>query len=370
MTSIPRLPIRIETQSNLPLFAQLRQQITWLIASGELAAGDRLPPMRELAEQLGIHMHTVRQAYHSLEGDGLVETRAGRGTHVKPFELDTLVTAESSAPSHTIGVMVPDNHSFYGPFISSAEEAARDAGYMVVICIMRERGDLTCQFFQQLIAKRVDGIIAVSLDAEGLDLRFPTSPERPPIVYVDSPHFPQPAVLLDLVHAGYLGGRHLIEHGHERLAFVTAPLAGPNFADTYNGFQRALIQHSLAFEPDWLIEAPAFSMADGYAAGRRLLELRDPPKAVFVSGDLMAAGLIQALKEAGKRVPYDFAVVSKDGVDFAALIDPPLTTVRLPSDRMGTEAMKMVLRLLAHERRGRQQVVLECELIVRRSCGC
>lgn len=370
MTSTPRLPIRIEAQSNLPLFAQLRQQITWLIASGELAAGDRLPPMRELAEQLGIHMHTVRQAYHSLEGDGLVETRAGRGTHVKPFELDTLVTAESSTPSHTIGVMVPDNPSFYGPFVSSAEEAARNAGYMVVICIMRQRGDLTCQFFQQLIAKRVDGIIAVSLDAEGMSMRFPTSPARPPIVYVDSPHFPHPAVLLDLDQAGYLGGRHLIEHGHQRLAFVTASLDRPNFADTYHGFRKALTEHSLPFEPEWLIETPAFSMADGQAAGRRLLELADPAQAVFVSGDLMAAGVIQAIKEAGKRVPHDFAVVSKDGVDFAALIDPPLTTVRLPSDRMGAEAMGMVLGLLGGERHGRQQVVLESELIVRRSCGC
>ncbi len=235
---------------------------------------------------------------------------------------------------------------------------------------MRQRGDLTCQFFQQLIAKRVDGIIAVSLDAEGLSLRFPTSPARPPIVYVDSPHFPRPAVLLDLDQAGYLGGQHLIEHGHRRLAFVTASLDRPNFADTYAGFRRALAEHSLPFEPEWLIETPAFSIADGHAAGCRLLELPDPPKAMFVSGDLPAAGVIQALKEAGKRVPHDFAVVSKDGVDFAALIDPPLTTVRLPSDRMGAEAMQMVLGLLANGRRGRQQVVLAGELIARRSCGC
>jgi len=366
----PRLPIHIDTQSNLPYFAQLRQQITWLIASGELAADDPLPPMRELAEQLGIHMHTVRQAYHSLEGDGLVETRRGRGTHVKPFELDTLVTAESSTPSHMIGVLVPNNHSFYGPFISSLEETARCAGYMIIICIMRERGDLTCQFFQQLIAKRVDGIIAVSLNGDDLKLRFPTAPDSPPIVYVDSPHFPQPAVLLDLEQAGFLAGQHLIDHGYRRLAFITPPLAWPNFLDTYKGFQRALVQSSAGIGPDLLIEMPAYSLADGYSAGQRLLAHAEPPTGVFVSGDLMAVGVIQALKEAGKRIPDDVAVVSKDDVELAALIDPPLTTVRLPSQQMGTEAMEMILRLLSHQRSKRRRVVIESELIIRKSCGC
>src|SRR3972149_1746986 len=105
MKPAPRLPLHIDPQANLPFFAQLRQQITWLIASGDLKPNDRLPTIRELADQLGVHMHTIRQAYHSLEGDGLVETRPSRGTRVKSFDLNKLFTTESVLPSNTIGAL-------------------------------------------------------------------------------------------------------------------------------------------------------------------------------------------------------------------------------------------------------------------------
>lgn len=367
MTPAPPLPLHIDPQSNLPIFAQLRQQITWLIASGKLKPGERLPTIRELAEQIGVHMHTVRQAYHSLEDDGLVETRPSRGTRVKPFELDKLVTTESASPSHTIGVLIPNIYTFYDPFIGGVEEIARRSGYMIIVSITRDNAELTRQSAQQLVAKKADGIIAASPVADV----FRTAPsDSPPIVYVDAPQFPTHSILLDLENAGFLAARHLIEHGHKRIAFLTASLTWPNFLDTYKGFQRALAASSLDLEPDSVIETPSFSLEDGYQAGLRLLALNKPPKAVFVSGDLMAAGVIRALKENGKRIPQDFAVISKDNIELAALMDPPLTTVNLPSYQMGVEAMNMLTRLISKKRLDRKRVVLESELIVRKSCGC
>lgn len=370
MTPAPQLPLHIDPQANLPIFAQLRQQITWLIASGKLKSGDRLPTIRELADQLGVHMHTVRQAYHSLEGDGLVETRPSRGTRVKPFELDKLVTNESVSPSHTIGVLIPNVYTFYDPFISGVEEIARRSGYMIIVSITRDRADLTRQSVQQLIAKKVDGIIAASPVADSFKRELPISPGGPPMVFADAPQFSTHTILLDLERAGFLAAQHLIEHGYKRIAFITAPLIWPNFLDTYKGYQRALDASSLDLEPDSVIETPSYSLEDGYQAGLRLLALNKPPKAVFVSGDLMAAGVIRALKDNGKRIPLDFAVVSKDNIELAALMDPALTTVNLPSYQMGVEAINMLMRLISKKRLEKKRVVLESELIVRRSCGC
>lgn len=370
MTPTTPLPLHIDPQSNLPIFAQLRQQITWLIASGKLKPGDRLPTIRELAEQIGVHMHTVRQAYHSLEADGLVETRPSRGTRVKPFELDKLVTTESASPSHTIGVLIPNIYTFYDPFISGVEEIARRSGYMIIVSITRDSAELTRQSVGQLIAKKVDGIIAASPVADTFKRQLPISPDSPPIVYVDAPQFPTHSVLLDLENAGFLAARHLVEHGHKRIAFITAPLTWPNFLDTYKGFQRALAASNLTVEPDSVIETPSFSLEDGYQAGLRLLAMNKPPKAVFVSGDLMAAGVVRALKENGKRIPQDFAVISKDNIELAALMDPPLTTVNLPSYQMGVEAMNMLTRLISKKRLDKKRVILESELVVRKSCGC
>jgi DNA-binding LacI/PurR family transcriptional regulator len=376
MTRATPLPLHIDPQSNLPIFAQLRQQITWLIASGKLKPGDRLPAIRELAEQIGVNMHTVRQAYHALEADGLVETRPSRGTRVKPFELNKFITPESASPSHTIGVLIPNIYSFYDPFISGVEEIARRLGYMIIVCITRDSAELTRQSAQQLVAKKADGIIAASPVADVFKMQLPVSSDGPPIVYVDSPQFPTHTILFNLENAGFLAAQHLIEHGHKRIAFITAPLTWSNFLDTYKGFQRALATSSLdpstslRAEPDSVIETPAYSLEDGYQAGLRLLALNKPPRAVFVSGDLMAAGVIRALKENGKRVPGDFAVVSKDNIELAALMDPPLTTVNLPSYQMGVEAMNMLTRLISKKRLERKRVMLESELIVRKSCGC
>lgn len=370
MTPSPQLPLHIDPQANLPLFAQLRQQITWLIASGNLTPGDRLPTIRDMADQLGVHMHTVRQAYHRLEEDGLVETRPSRGTRVKPFELDKLVTTESASPSHTIGVLIPNIYTFYDPFISGVEEIARQSAYMIIVCITRDSAELTRQSAQQLVAKNVDGIIAASAVANVFKRQFSTSPEGPPLVYVDSPQFPTNTILLDLDNAGFLAAQHFIQHGHRRIAFITAPLLWPNFLDTYNGYRRALAASSLDLEPDIVIETPSFSLEDGYQAGLRLLAVKKPPRAVFVSGDLMAAGVVRALKDHGKRIPQDVAVISKDNIELAALMDPQLTTVNLPSYQMGVEAMNMLVRLITGKRLEKNRIVLPSELIIRRSCGC
>lgn len=370
MTPTPQLSIHVDPHANLPIFAQLRQQITWLIASGKLKPGDRLPTIRKLAAQLGVHMHTIRQAYHSLEADGLVETRPSRGTRVKPFELNKLVTTESASPSHTIGVLIPNIYSFYDPFIGGVEEIARRSGYMIIVCITRDSAELTRQSAQQLVAKKVDGIIAASPVADVFKRQLPVSSDGPPLVYVDSPQFQTNSILLDLEAAGFLATDHLIEHGHKRIGMITAPLTWPNFYDAYRGYERALTASNLTVEPDSVIETPSFSLEDGFQAGLRLLEMKNPPKAVFVSGDVMAAGVFRALKENGKRIPEDFAIISKDNIELAALMDPPLTTVNLPSYQMGVEAVNMLIKLISGKRLEKKKIVLESELILRKSCGC
>jgi DNA-binding LacI/PurR family transcriptional regulator len=377
MPASPPLSLHIDPQSNLPIFAQLRQQITWLIASGKFKPGDRLPTIRDLAEQLGIHMHTARQAYHALEADGLVETRPSRGTRVKPYNGKKNDLAESALPSHTIGVLIPNIFSFYDPFLSGVEEVARRMGYMIIVCITRDNEELTLQSIRQLTAKKVDGIVSASTMSAFIEPPALLA-GGPPFVFADSPQFGANSILFDLENAGYLGTQHLIEHGHKRIAFITAPLTWLNFNDTYMGYQRALAASSLdpstslrtSLEPDSVIQTPSYSLEDGYQAGLRLLESKNPPRAVFVSGDLMAVGVIRALRDNGKRIPQDFAVVSKDNIDIAGAVDPALTTVNLPSYQMGVEAINMLMRLISKKRLEKKRVTLASELIVRRSCGC
>ncbi len=151
---------------------------------------------------------------------------------------------------------------------------------------------------------------------------------------------------------------------------ITAPLSWPNFNQAYQGYLRALKASKLELDPALVIEAPIFALESGYLSAMQMLELKNPPTGIFVSGDLMATGAIRALNEHGKRVPKDIAIVSKDNIELAAQIDPPLTTVASPTYQMGVEAMNMLIRLIAGKRLDKKRIVMPTELIVRKSCGC
>src|SRR3972149_407603 len=104
-----RLNLRVDPAAGTDLAAQIRQQIAWLIASGALAEGDRLPPIRDLARHLGVHMHTVRAAYAQLEGEGLVDARPGAGTLVRPYNLRRQSLHTPGVPPFTIGGLLPQD---------------------------------------------------------------------------------------------------------------------------------------------------------------------------------------------------------------------------------------------------------------------
>lgn len=369
MTNNPLLRLHINPESNLPIFAQLRQQITWLVASGELKPGDSLPSIRELGSQIGIHWHTVRQAYLALEADGLVETRRKRGTRILPFDINKLGPQTKIHPSQTIGVLLPSTDPFYDPFLDGLEETARRASFMLMICFTRDDELLTRQLAQQLLAKNVDGMIAVSPIADVLYGNIPST-QLPPVVYVDAPQFSENTILLDLEGSGFKATTHLIEHGHKRIGLITAPLRWPNFLECFNGYKRAMNTAGLEMEPSLIIETPAFQLEGGYQSGLRMLELENLPTAIFVAGDLLSVGVIRAIKDRGKRIPEDIAIASKDNIELAALIEPPFTTVTSPTYQMGVEAMNMLSQLITGKKLKKKKLVLATVLVIRKSCGC
>jgi DNA-binding LacI/PurR family transcriptional regulator len=100
-----------------------------------------------------------------------------------------------------------------------------------------------------------------------------------------------------------------------------------------------------------------------------LLRLTPRPTAVFVASDTVALGALQAIRRSELRVPEDLALVGFDDVPLAEFVDPPLTTIRLPAHGLGWGAADMLIRLIAKEHVRQPNVILETELIVRRSCG-
>ncbi len=356
---------------------QLKQQITWLIANGKLKAGDQLPPVQVLADQLGINLHTVRHAYQKLAADGLVESRQGRGTHVMPFDPVRLAQVAGSIRSHTIGVIVPSwTNPFYHALLQGIEEVAEAEQALLFLCNTHDDPNAALRDFARLAAKQVDGILIAAYDiCHHLQPSIHkesqlTDGGNLPFVTVDWPGCSGYSVLIDLKMAGYLATRHLVEHGHRRVGLITSAQDAENVTPVNSGYEQALKESGITVDPTLVARAPGFDMISGAEGARKLLAQKEPPTAIFAIADMLALGAMQAIKQAGLRIPDEIALVGFNDIPTAALVEPALTTVAAPAVQLGREAMKMLQILIAGERPPQRQLTLPTSLILRESCGC
>jgi DNA-binding LacI/PurR family transcriptional regulator len=371
-TSIDRL--KINTRSDTTLTQQLTQQLTWLIASGQLRPGDMLPSVRQLAGRLSISINTVRSAYQKLEANGLVETRHGGGTRVRTHDALLLAAIAASERSHTVGVILPSlTNPFYPAVLEGIEEVAHLDHTMLFVANTHDDLQEAWRYYAQLSAKHVDGIIAVSHDTSGFLAPGEGQEERAapllPIVSVNWPDAAGYAVMMDSASAAYQGTQHLLAHGHRRVGLITWEREIANIRLANAGYRRALREAGIKADPALVVRVPAISMAAGRAGAQQLLELAQPPTALFAIADTLALGAISALKDAARRIPEDMAVVGFNDISAAALMHPALTTVHAPAHEMGAEAMRMLQDLIGGKAPDRRRVMLPTALVVRQSCG-
>jgi LacI family repressor for deo operon, udp, cdd, tsx, nupC, and nupG len=361
--------LRVDPGAPIPLATQLSQQLAWLIVSGAIEIDEKLPSARELAAHLGIHLHTVRAAYQRLERDGLVTIRRGSGTTVRPYDRSRLAAAAPDLRSFTIGVIIPAYSPFYAPLLDGIESAAAGDPSLFLVCNARAEPRLALKYLDQLVGKRADGVIMISTPLPpGTEL--PRAGDLPPVVFADVPGVSGPEVEFDLKGAAEQATQHLIEHGHRDVGLITPPVEWHNVAPLATGFNEALGSGGLSADPRLVAMVSDFSREDGFEGANRLLDLSEPPTAIVAASDTMAIGGLQAVSARGLRVPDDVAVVGIDDIDMAAVVTPPLTTVALPAEEMGTRAMYMLRDLIAGRPLAAPRVVLDTRLVIRESCGC
>jgi LacI family transcriptional regulator len=363
--------LRIDRDSALPLRVQLAEQLRWLIVRGQASVGDRLPPVRQLADELGINMHTARAAYQELSRAGLITSRPGAGTTVSAYDPERLSNSVADIPSFTIGVIVPSLEEFYTPMLEAIEDALQEGPTMLVVCNTREDSGKAAWYVDQLVARGTDGIILIAQDQhDPSGVPIPRIPGFPPIVVVDWPTAPDPVVFFDMEGAGHQAAAHLIEHGHERIGVITPPMARPSIADTHTGIHQALSDSSLTLQSEYVAHVPDFSTQSGIGGAAQLLAFDPPPTAILALGDQLAIGVIQAANSHGLNIPTDLALVSFGDIAVAPYLDPPLTTVHQDAAAAGMAATQVLFQLINDETPDATRISLPTTLIARRSCGC
>ena len=155
-------------------------------------------------------------------------------------------------------------------------------------------------------------------------------------------------VYMDNVEGGYRATKHLIEHGHRKIAIITGIARHPDAIKRLEGYEKALVEAGIKPDPELIIEGD-FLADSGRAAVESLLKNKKEFTAIFAGNDMMAFGARLALYREDLRVPEDVSIVGFDDQAESAFMAPPLTTIRQPGHEMGARASKAILSLIAGE---------------------
>lgn len=248
--------------------------------------------------------------------------------------------------SFLIGLLYYDpSASFVGSVQQGATLRCRELGYhLVVESLHNDAPDLRQQIDRMVLALRPDGMILTPPLCDNPEVLAALRESGTPFVLMSPERDIDgvPSVRMDDTHAAEEITNLLLSLGHERIAFIKGPADQSASALRYAGFVNAMQAHGLAPDPE-LIQPGTFTFAGGRDAAHQLLSRRQRPTAVFASNDEMALGVLAAAQRLGLSVPGELSVAGFDDSPTAALVWPPLTTVRQPVAEMARAAVEMLV---------------------------
>lgn len=324
--------------------------------------------IRDVARAAGVSVATVSRALNGAD-NVLPETRqrivdAARELRFTPSSAArSLITRRTD----TIGALLPDLHGeFFSELIRGIDQAARARGLHLLVSSSHGDADEAAGALRAMNG-RVDGLLMMSphIDEDFLQANLPAN---------------LPAVLLNtgmdldrqtrFAIDNFGGARTITRHlakaaGRKRIAFIGGPADHDEAQERLRGYRAGLPAGATE-----LVVDGDFSEAAGWSAGRRLLQNRPRPDAIFAANDMMAIGCLAALAEAGLRVPEDIALAGFDDIPIARYVSPALTTIRVPIAALGAASLDALVKAVEQPAMATPYLtVLPVELVVRRSCG-
>jgi DNA-binding LacI/PurR family transcriptional regulator len=357
---------------DLPKYQLILNELRRSIMTGDAREGDRLPSETDLGERYSVSRLTVQRALKELQIEGLVERRAGSGTYVLP---------RRESPGHLFGLLIPGlgETEIFEPMCQGMARAGRKGGHALLWGhnshgAEDDRELLAYQLCDDYISRRATGVFFAPLeriphkDAVNMAITQRLSDAGIAIVLLDRSIYEWPnrsrfdLVGIDNRRGGHVVTRHLLSAGSVRPLFLARPNSAPTVAQRYAGFAEAL--RAAGQEPPPIVQCEPTDAQEL----RRVLELWSPD-GFICANDVTAAHLMQTLDVLGVQVPADVRIIGFDDVRYASLLRVPLTSLRQPCVELGEIAVQTMLSRLEQPDLPARDVLLDCTLVVRKSCG-
>ncbi|HYP70775.1 MAG TPA: LacI family DNA-binding transcriptional regulator [Variovorax sp.] len=326
--------------------------------------------IRDVAQAAGVHVSTVSRALNpakraliSEEVLRVVEAAAQR----LGYRPNRAASALRTGRTHTIGVLVPDiTNPVFPPILQGIEASAAARGYFVFVANVADPA-LAPPIVERMLAQQVDGLVnAIARRDDPLLAYLSRVGMHTVLVNRADESGRLPAVVSDDRLAMKLAVEHLVGLGHKRIAHLAGPQQVPTGVGRRQGFEQALRDHGLA--PANVVECESYSREAGRAAMHKLLAAPGKrPQALVCCNDLVALGAYDELRRQGIRVPQDISVTGHNDMPLVDMVEPPLTTIRLPHRELGWRAAEMLFDEIEGRSLSATTVVLRPELVVRAS---
>jgi LacI family transcriptional regulator len=326
--------------------------------------------IREVANAAGVSIATVSRVLNG-RPDVAPATREAvlRAVRDQRFSTNRSARALSGGRTGLVGVTLPlVEAAYFAMILGGAAEALYEQDMRIVLSPTLHLHDRALSLLDRLMHGTTDGAILMLPEETNEELVALRRLDYP-FVVVD-PREPLdegvPAVSAANAHGARAAVQHLLSLGHRRIAALTGVAEWQASTERLNGYHAAHAAAGVLPDPALVAEAD-FTIEGGETAAAQLLDLPEPPTAIFAFNDNMAVAVIRAAHARGLRVPEDLSVVGFDDAEQAALVTPALTTVRQPLAEMGRMAVSLLLRLLENQRLEGLNVELATRLVVRDS---
>ncbi|MBM2621576.1 LacI family DNA-binding transcriptional regulator [Actinoplanes sp. LDG1-06] len=340
---------------------------------------ERLPTLEDVARIAGVSRATVSRVINGIRNvdpqlHEVVWDAVGRTGYVPNRLARSLVTRRTG----TVALVVSDSEAhdddpfmgrffadpYFGRVVGGLMSVLREKGVQLALQIVGS-DDQRRRLVGDLRNGQADGAIVLSLPPIDPLPRMLTEGSVPAVL-IGRPSEPVPIDYVDLANdtGATLAAEHLLARGCQRIAMISGPADVPASSDRIAGFRRSMARRGHGWVPT---ETGNFTRDSGETAMRALLAGNPELDGVFVANDLMALGALAALREAGRRVPEDVAVVGFDDSSAAVAASPALTTVRHPLEDMAAEAARLLLARIEDPAMRVSSVIYEPALIERDS---
>lgn len=359
--------------SKEPRYRAISRAIRHDIETRSFAPGERLPADAQLAVRFDTSRLTVIRALRELEAEGLVQRRAGSGTFVKSL---------TGAGAYVFGLLMPDldEGEVFDPICQGIVRAGESLHHRLLwgsaptsTNNKEQQAEELCRYF---ISRKVSGVFFAPVELtpgqDEVNRKIAADLERSgiPTVLIDRcvSKFPQRSrhdlVGIDNRRAGYRMTAHLLRSGCRKVAFAFRPGSAPTVDARHAGYREALWTKGLPAENTFVFQSDG---SDSEALKRFVDSVK--PDGIVCANDLTAAKVMHTVLKLGIRIPEDLRMVGINDVKYAQFLPVPLTTLRQPCQEIGAAAMGVMLDRLERPSAPTRDVLLDCELIVRQSCG-